>query len=169
MHELTFSDGKYLVRHVVKHYAVERGRVQVMGVRISKTKELLLFELLVPSIMHDAKIAHLEFVASRLRDPRVHHVKVSIDIDTSAVGKGPFPFDFTDNIQPWNVPYVCVQLGDTFGIHSLLTGQQVFSVCLQRQLARDVKNGFVVSGVLYWHDNLLVWSKVLRWRKMTHK
>ena len=65
-------------------------------------------------------MGYLEFCTFKLYETRMNRIKVRIEVVT-----GPdisYPFEITENIRPWECPYVCVQLRETFNLYSLITG-----------------------------------------------
>jgi len=57
---------------------------------------------------------------------RVNKIKVRIEVPI--LQNKLYPFELTDDIHPWNVPYVCMQIQDTFNIYSLLTGWHIVNL-----------------------------------------
>ena len=70
-------------------------------------------------------MGYIEFVVFKLREMRVNRIKARVEVPTGA--NMSYPFEVTEDIGPWYVPYVCLQLGDTFSLHSLMTGLPFFS------------------------------------------
>ena len=97
-------------------------------------------------------------MAFKLHEKQIHPVKIVAEVPCPT--RDTYPFDITDPIQPWNVPYVVAYVADTMNIYSFLTGQKVFSVLLGKYLGKSVSSGYSVDGIVEWRGNIIVWSKV---------
>ncbi len=73
-------------------------------------------------------MGYLEFVVFNLREMRVNHIKTRVEVFTGPAFS--YPFEITEDIGPWYVPYVCLQLNDAFTLYSLMTGT---SFCSQKK------------------------------------
>jgi len=66
------------------------------------------------------ELGFIEYVIFNIKDTRINHIKIRIE--TMVNPENMYPFELTEDIGPWYVPYLCMQQNDIFSIYSLITG-----------------------------------------------
>lgn len=108
----------------------------------------------------------MEFYVYKLYKDRMNRIKVRFEVNVEP--EASYPFDLTENIGPWEVPFVCILIKETFFIYSLLTGQRVFSLSISKEVANGIGRQIDFSGLQCWQDRIIFWSNVKNYMKIKY-
>ena len=87
---------------------------------MTKDKKYLIIQVIYPHVLGARGLTNLDYVVFRPLERRLNKIKISIK--TKYRPNHDYPFEVTDNVEPFGVPYIYHLFDDNILMQSLLTG-----------------------------------------------
>ncbi len=155
-HEYVFNSQSYLIKAIESSYQAQPDTAIIKEVKLSKDKNYMIIHLLKEHTFSLKNREIHEFVVFKIQSRRLNTVKAFLDLDKNTE----LYFDVTNEVPPFNLPYLYVIKGINIIVLSLITGQIVRKYDYSETIANNVSKAFLFDRISIKHyQNMFLTSK----------